>query len=50
MPKGRGIPRRFDERDMMSVELLHNVVERHQLVDWIVIVDPNPMPLSVLSG
>lgn len=38
------------ERDMMSVELLHDVVERHPLVDWIVIVDPYPNAIVRFVG
>lgn len=38
------------ERDTMSVELLHDVVERHRLVDWIVIVDPNPNAIVRFVG
>jgi hypothetical protein len=38
------------ERDMMSVELLHDVVQRHPLVDWIVIVDPYPNAIVRFVG
>jgi len=38
------------ERDMMSVELLHDVVQRHPLVDWVVIVDPYPNAIVRFVG
>lgn len=38
------------ERDMMNVELLHNVIQPHALVDWIVIVDPYPNAIVRFVG
>src|SRR5688500_4547153 len=38
------------ERDMTSVELLHDVIQRHPLVDWVVIVDPFPNPIIRFVG
>ena len=38
------------ERDMMSVELLHDVIQPHPLVDWVVIVDPYPNAIVRFVG
>lgn len=38
------------ERDMTSVELMHDVLQRHPLVDWIVIVDPHPNAIVRFVG
>jgi hypothetical protein len=38
------------ERDTMSVELLHDVVQPHHLVGWIVIVDPYPNAIVRFVG
>ncbi len=38
------------EGDMMSVELLHNVIQPHPLVDWVVIVDPYPNAIVRFVG
>jgi hypothetical protein len=38
------------ERDMFNVQLLQNVVDHHPLVDWIVIVDPNPNAIVRFVG
>lgn len=38
------------ERDMMSVELLHTVIQPHPLVDWVIIVDPYPNAIVRFVG
>lgn len=38
------------ERDMMSVELLHDVIQPHPLVDWVIIVDPYPNAIVRFVG
>jgi hypothetical protein len=38
------------ERDMMSVQLLQNVIQRHKLIDWVIIVDPYPNAIVRFVG